>query len=162
MRLTLALVVILSYAIHQCIADEGNYTVCGLAYHILINNYYMYHSVVPETQMVYINEQAVFRCRHMSVDHYIQWRVDGMPVGLDAPPEINPGFERDENGNIIDTLNITATPDYNNSEVVCVSMVETQSLSTKSVSTLPAILRGTYSSTYNYIIILFAFNGCLM
>lgn len=97
--------------------------------------------MVPETQTVYEQEQAVFRCRHTSRDREIRWRVNGMPVGLNAPPEIDPGVERDENDNLVDTLTITATPDYNNSEVVCVSRIERQSMSTP-----PAILRGTYST----------------
>ena len=88
---------------------------------------------------MYEQEQAVFRCRHTLCDREIQWRVNGTPVGLNAPPEINPGFERDENENLVDTLTITATPDYNNSVVVCVSRIEGQSTSTP-----PAILRGIF------------------
>lgn len=92
---------------------------------------------VPESQTVSLNDQPVFRCRYTSVDHDIQWRVNGMVVTQQAPPELNPGFTRDEGGAIIDTLTITATQDYNNSEVVCVARLDSQSK-----STFPATLRG--------------------
>ena len=95
--------------------------------------------MTPQTQMVYEQERAVFRCRPTSRDSEIHWRVDGMPVGLNPPLEIDPGYERDENENLVGTLTITATPNYNNSEVVCVSEIGSQSM-----STLPAFLRGTY------------------
>ena len=75
----------------------------------------------------------------MSRDRDIRWRVNGMLVGQDTPPEINPDFDRDGNGNLVDTLTITATPYYNNSKVVCVSSIGRQSMSTP-----PAFLRGTY------------------
>ena len=110
--------------------------------------------MTPQTQMVYEQERAVFRCRPTSHDSEIHWRVDGMLVGLNPPLEIDPGFERDENENIVGTLTVTATPDYNNSEVVCVSEIGSQS-----TSTLPAFLRGTYSIQssiyiYNYDIVI--------
>ena len=102
--------------------------------------------MVPESRTVNVSDIAVFRCRHPHADN-IEWRVDGTPVSVHAPPEINPGFIRDQNGNLIDTLRITAIPGYNNSEVVCVAKIGTQS-----VPTFPAILRGTYSIlAYNFL-----------
>lgn len=92
---------------------------------------------VPKSQTVSLNDQAIFRCRHTSVDHDILWRVDGTVVNQQAPPELDPGFTRDEDGAIIDTLTITATRDYNNSEVVCVAKLDSQL-----VPTFPATLRG--------------------
>ena len=99
---------------------------------------------VPESQTVYLNDEAVFRCRHTSVDHGIQWRVNGKIIDQQAPPELDPGITRDEDDNIVDTLTITATQDYNNSEVVCVATLDTQShsLSVQPEFTRVATLRG--------------------
>ena len=98
---------------------------------------------VPVSVAVMVNDTAVFRCRHSNAD-YIEWRVNGISVSVHAPVEINPGLIRDEDDNLIDTLNITATSVYNNSEVVCVAQFfgrESISLSTDA-----AILQGTHLS----------------
>ena len=75
---------------------------------------------VPITQEVVTEAQAVFRCRHPTADT-IRWRVNGSLVGRDPPPDIILGIIRDDNGNLVDTLTITARPMYNGTEVVCVA-----------------------------------------
>ena len=124
-------------------------TLCDLNLLIVIpltNDYTIGFIVFPEPQTVYVADVAVFRCRYTSVHYDIQWRVNGTVVNAQAPPQLNPGFITDEDGNIIDTLNITATPNYNNTEVVCVAKLDTRSdsLSIQSESTQPAILQGWY------------------
>ena len=64
--------------------------------------------------------QAVFRCRHPTAD-IIRWRVNGSLVGGNPPPDIIRDIIRDDNGNLVDTLTITARPQYNGTEVVCVA-----------------------------------------
>ena len=42
-------------------------------------------------------------------------------VGRNPPPDITPGTTRDDNGSLVDTLTITARPEYNGTVVVCVA-----------------------------------------
>ena len=90
--------------------------------------------VVPESKTVHERSMAVFRCRHSDADD-ITWSVNGISVSVDAPGEINPGFERDRDDNLVDTLSITANSTNNNSHVVCKATIGSQS-----VSSPPALL----------------------
>ena len=107
--------------------------------------------VAPGSRTVHEGNVAVFRCRHSDADH-ITWSVNGMSVSLDAPDDINPGLERDRDNNFVDSLNITASSTNNNSQVVCVATIGSES-----VSSPPAILTGTkfcYVRSCIYIILL--------
>ena len=57
-----------------------------------------------------------FRCRHMSSNAFIFWRVNGLP-SRDFP-DIRSGSVN-ENDNIVHTLTVPAEPQYNGTEVVC-------------------------------------------
>ena len=71
---------------------------------------------VPESMMVEIGgEPAVFRCRHVSVEAIIGWRVNGSsPAHF---PDIELSTIR-ENGVIVYTLSIPASSEYNETEVI--------------------------------------------
>ena len=62
----------------------------------------------------------MFRCRHLSTDADITWRVNGSPVG--QFPDIATGSIND-NGTLVNTLTIPAFPAYNGTEVVCLAFV---------------------------------------
>ena len=94
---------------------------------------------VPITQEVATGAEAVFRCRRPTAD-VIRWRVNGSLVGRNPPPDITPSIIRDDNGNSVDTLTITALPQYNGTEVVCVARFDD---SRPEELSQPAILIGT-------------------
>ena len=75
---------------------------------------------VPVTQEVAIGAEAMFRCRHPTAN-FIRWRVNGSLLGRSPPSDITPGTTRDDNDNLVDLLTITARPEYNETEVVCVA-----------------------------------------
>ncbi|MCG8621400.1 MAG: hypothetical protein MJE68_05270, partial [Proteobacteria bacterium] len=58
------------------------------------------------------------RCRHTSSDAFISWRVSGSPSG--QFPDIRSG-SINEDGFIVNTLNIPAEPQYNGTVVECVA-----------------------------------------
>ena len=90
---------------------------------------------VPKSVTVEIGiEPAVFKCRHMSVDAIIGWRVNNFSVG--QFPNISRGLIN-EDGNIVNTLIIPARSEYNGSEVVCVGLFFGES---RAVMTNPATL----------------------
>ena len=76
---------------------------------------------VPKSVTVEIGiEPAVFKCRHMSVDAIIGWRVNNFSVG--QFPNISGGFINDD-GISVNTLVIPARSEYNGTEVVCVALI---------------------------------------
>ena len=64
--------------------------------------------------------EAVFRCRHLSADAFISWQINESPVG--QFPDITTGSAND-NGTLVNTLIIPATPKYNGTKVVCVAFI---------------------------------------
>ena len=91
-----------------------------------------------------VGAEAEFRCRHPTAS-FIDWRVNGSLVGQDPPREIIPGTTRDVNGNLVNTLTITARPEYNGTEVVCVAFFVDGS---PDEQTEPAMLLGIYISAF--------------
>ena len=82
----------------------------------------------------------MFRCRPIALNvHNVFWTLNRARVGANPPLEVTPGTIR-ENGNVIDTLTIICMPTYNNSEIICMAEVGTESLSTR-----PAALTGTHN-----------------
>ena len=59
-----------------------------------------------------------FRCRHMSSNALITWRVNGSPVG--QFPDIR-SASVNESGNIVHTLTVPDEPAYNGTVVECVA-----------------------------------------
>ena len=59
------------------------------------------------------------RCRHISSEAIITWRVNGSPVG--QFPDIRSGSVN-ENGNRVDTLTIPAELQYNGTVVECLAL----------------------------------------
>ena len=76
---------------------------------------------VPTSQVVFVGEESVFRCRHLTAN-LIDWRVNGSLVGQNPPPDITPGTVRDDDDSLVNTLTIIAHPEYNGTEVVCVAV----------------------------------------
>ena len=85
-----------------------------------------------------IGAEAEFRCQHSTADA-IRWRVNGSLVGRSPPPDIILDLVYDVNGNLVDTLSITARPEYNGTEVVCVARFDNGS---PAEQTEPATLLG--------------------
>ena len=85
-----------------------------------------------------IGAEAVFRCQHPTA-FIILWRVNGSLVGWNPPPDITPGITRDDSGNLVDTLTITARLEYNGTVVVCVARFDDGS---PDEQTEPALLFG--------------------
>ena len=99
---------------------------------------------VPVTQEVATGAQAVFRCRHPTAD-IVRWRVNGSLVGRNPPPDITPDTTRDDSGNLVHLLTITARPEYSGTEVVCVARFDD---SRPEELSQPAILTGTDSNCF--------------
>ena len=89
-----------------------------------------------------IGAEAVFRCQHPTAS-IILWRVNGSLVGWNSPPDITPGITCD-NGNLVDTLTITARLEYNGTVVVCVAVFYDGS---PDEQTEPALLFGNNDCT---------------
>lgn len=81
---------------------------------------------------------AIFRCQSPTA-FSVLWRVNGSLVGRNAPPDITPGTTRDDNGSLVDTLSITARPQYNGTMVMGVARFYDGRLDEE---TEPAILIG--------------------
>ena len=64
--------------------------------------------------------QAVFYCQHLTAD-YVVWEVNDSLLVRNPPPGITPDTTRDNNGSLVDTLTITARPEFNGMKVVCVA-----------------------------------------
>ena len=62
---------------------------------------------------------AVFRCRHQSLEAITDWRVNGLPRR--RFPNITIGSDS-EDGIIVDLLTIPARVEYNGTEVECVAI----------------------------------------
>ena len=76
------------------------------------------------TLLLESEDEGVFKCRHHSLDHDINWRVNGSTVTSFAGIILR-GSVR-ENGSLVDTLTIPARSEYNETEVVClVGFLET-------------------------------------
>ena len=96
---------------------------------------------VPETLNVSNGTTGIFRCMHTSADT-IRWKRDGILIGLDPPSDITPGTQRDEDGNLVNTLSIMARLGYNGTEIECVAQFDDN---TPDATTDPAILLGELS-----------------
>ena len=81
-----------------------------------------------------------------------------MSVSIHSPAEIDPGFIRDQDDHLVDTLNITAVSiaQYNDSKVVCVAHVGSE-LSYTSAATL----QGMYIINFTIILKLGTIRGRL-
>ena len=75
---------------------------------------------MPTNVGVAPREQAIFHCQYLTAD-YVLWHVNGTVVRRNYHPDITPGTTRDDNDELVDTLTITAHPEYNGTEVVCVA-----------------------------------------
>ena len=66
-----------------------------------------------------VQRNTVFRCRHQCIDAVISWQINESSSKLYT--DVVDGFVRDSNGTRVDTLTIPAIPEYNGTEVVCVT-----------------------------------------
>ena len=75
----------------------------------------------PSSEIIELGSkiQVVCRCRHMSSEAVIGWRVNGSSVGQFPNIEIGSVIE---NGTRVYTLTIPVTLKYNMTEVVCVAI----------------------------------------
>ena len=75
----------------------------------------------PLAATVSENQHALFRCRHVRQDVFINWLLDGVRVPSTQYSDVVVGSIRESNGTYVDTLTIPAIPVYNGSEVVCLA-----------------------------------------
>ena len=102
----------------------------------------------PVSVEVPVGSEAVFRCRHSTADA-IDWRVNRTFVGRNPPPDITLGIIT-EGGNLVDTLAIVASLDYNGTTIVCVAVFRDGS--PDETSQPPAVLRVQGESECDWII----------
>ena len=76
-------------------------------------------SEIPLPVIVSKNQEAVFRCRHVRQDAFINWQVNRFPIQIYS--DIVADTLLESNGTYVGVLTISATPVYNGSEVVCVA-----------------------------------------
>ena len=97
----------------------------------------------------WVDASAVFRCRHPNASE-IRWRVNGSLLERDSPPDITPGIIRDDDRNVVDTLTITARPEFNGTEVVCVAKFND---GTPAMNSSMALLIGTNRNDLRTIVL---------
>lgn len=101
---------------------------------------YVGFTEVPSSQVVYIGEEAVFRCRHPNA-YVVGWNVNGSGIGQTPSLDITPGTDRDDNGTLVNTLTIIARPQYNGTVVECVAIFID---GTSEELSQPVVLRGIW------------------
>ena len=91
------------------------------------------------TLTIGFENNAVFRCRHQSVEAIIGWRVNESPLGLflDISQRSIP-----ENGTLVNTLTIPVRSEYNETRVVCEAVFRNGSLPEVTPSVTLTILPG--------------------
>ena len=65
-----------------------------------------------------MGSEAVFRCRHQSINAFINWRVNGSPAGHFFDITVGSMIEK---STIVNTLSIPVRAEYNGTEVVCLA-----------------------------------------
>ena len=110
--------------------------------HMLLYNKFAAFNVAPVSQEVASGASAVFMCRHLNAS-VIDWSVNGSLVQRDTPLDITPGTTRDDNRELVETLTITARPEYNETEVVCVARFDDGRPEER---THPAVLFGMHNA----------------
>ena len=83
----------------------------------------------------------MFSCDHITAAFY-DWTVNGSIIGPDPPPDITPGTNRDNDGDLVNTLTILARPGYNGIEVQCEALFRDGSPPELSAI---AVLKSTYT-----------------
>ena len=93
---------------------------------------------IPVSQSVFVEETAMFRCRHSMTDT-IEWMINGSRLSTDNPmPGISNGTMM-ESGNMVHTLTITGEVEYDNTSVVARALLPDGSVDD---STPIAVLKG--------------------
>ena len=105
---------------------------------------------VPYSLMVTPGTRATFRCRHETAD-VIGWRVNGTSVGQVGNPDFIPGTIRREDGSLVHILTVVVSPEYNDTEIVCVAAFIHQELP---LELTPVVTLIVFEGTYMYIYIL--------
>ena len=65
-----------------------------------------------------MDSKAVFRCRHQSINAFINWRVNGLPSGHFLDARVGSMIE---NSTIVNTLSIPVRLEYSGTEVECLA-----------------------------------------
>ena len=80
---------------------------------------YVAFDEAPVSQEAAIGSEAIFRCQHPAAVS-LGWRVNGTFYMQGSILGVTPGFNT-EDGNLVSTLTIVATVDYNGTRVACVA-----------------------------------------
>ena len=99
---------------------------------------------VPSSLMVTPGIMATFRCRHETAD-VIGWRVNGTSVGQVGNPDFIPGTLRREDGFLVHILTVVVSPEYNDTEIVCVAAFIHQELP---LELTPVVTLTVFEGTY--------------
>ena len=91
----------------------------SVVYQYLIHVYVSAFNEAPASQEAAIGSEAIFRCQHPAA-FSLGWRVNGTFYIQGSIPDITLGFNT-EDGNLVSTLTIVATVDYNGTRVACVA-----------------------------------------
>jgi hypothetical protein len=65
-----------------------------------------------------MDSRVVFRCRHQSINAFINWRVNGLPAGHFLDATVGSMIE---NSTIVNTLSIPVRVEYSGTEVECLA-----------------------------------------
>ena len=87
----------------------------------------------------------VFRCRHLSINAFINWRVNGSPAGQFYDIIVD---SVGEDGAIVNTLSIPVKPKYNGTEVVCIAYFLNGSSEISSAVVLTILIMAGKASIY--------------
>ena len=79
-----------------------------------------YLTVLPETVVQVLNDQAYFHCASSSVSYAIYWEVDGIEARM--AQILARGITFRTNGATTSTLTVESSVTNNNTEVVCIAL----------------------------------------
>ena len=97
-------------------------------------------TTVPSSLTIAVGEEAVFQCHYPGAT--INWRINGTAVVSSLSITVTSSGEQP-----FDTLTITARPEYNGTEVVCVALLPDFSIQ----QTSPAFLINIGSKTKAFL-----------
>ena len=96
-------------------------------------------------------DKAVFRCRHLSSEAIIGWRVNGSPPGHGQFSIVTPSSVS-ENSNLVYTLTIPARIEYNGTEVVCLAISLDGPLDLESTPPVALVIRTGLSEVLIHVL----------
>ena len=118
-----------------------SYDIVLLCTYILYTYAIVEFTMVPSSLVVNVGEEAVFQCRYPGAT--INWRINGAAVVLSPFITVTSSGQQSS-----DTLTITALPEYNETVIECVALL--QDLSTQRAPLVQLIINCKLSYYHSF------------